>query len=335
MRSRYLHTRRGPGAVFQRSFLTRHRGSRSETDRSAYVAIGLLVVSLLLMTYDIRSSNRGIGTTLRNAAQYVVAPVQAGANAVVRPVVDFADGVANLAGLRDENERLRTRIAELEREVVRVGHLEERIDQLNVLLGLRLEDNLHELGVAAEVTGRGGTLDPTILVNRGTEDGVHPGQPVLDGSGALIGVVSEASEQTATIIPITSRRAPGVTVRLSNGRRGIVEGAGAESLSLTILNARFPVRKGELLTTFGPYGESVSYPKGLDVGLVADSASPRSGVLSVDVDPIGDIEDVEYVVVIPWPPAPDQLESEAEIPANTEDPVPVDPSTGLEEEGGQ
>ena len=298
------------------------------------MAIGLLVVSLLLMTYDIRSSNRGIGTTLRNAAQYVVAPVQAGANAVVRPVVDFADGVANLAGLRNENERLRTRIEELEREVVRVGHLEERIDQLNVLLGLRLEDNLHELAVAAEVTGRGGTLDPTILVDRGTDDGVHPGQPVLDGTGALVGVVSEASEQTATIIPITSRRAPGVTVRLSDGRRGIVEGEGAESLSLTILNARFPVRKGELLTTYGPYGESVSYPKGLDVGLAAESASPRSGVLRVDVDPIGDIEGVEFVAVIPWPPAPDQLAAETDVPAVPEDAAPVEPADEPTQEDG-
>lgn len=333
MRSRYRSARLRAGAGPFRSPTARIRGSRAEADRSAYVAIGLLVVSLLLMTFDIRASNRGVGTTLRNAAQYLVAPVQAGANAVVTPVVDFADGVANLAGLRDENERLRVRIAELEREVVRVGHLEDRIERLNVLLGLRLEDNLHELAVTAEVTGRGGTLDATILIDRGTDDGVHPGQPVLDGNGALVGVVSEASDQTATVIPITSRRAPGVTVRLANGRRGIVEGEGADALTLTILNARFPVRKGELLTTYGPYGESVSYPKGLDVGLVAEPASPRSGVLRVDVDPIGNIEEAEFVAVIPWPPAPDQLTDQAVVPAISEDsspPLPTD--EGLEED---
>ena len=334
MRSRHGSARLNPGAASSRSPVAKHSGSRADADWSAYVAIGLLVVSLLLMTFDIRSSNRGIGTNLRNAAQYVVAPVQSGVNAVITPVVDFADGVANLAGLRDENERLRIRITELEREVVQVGHLEDRIEQLNVLLGLRLEDNLHELAVAAEVTGRGGSLDPTILINRGTGDGVHPGQPVLDGNGALIGVVSEASEQTATVIPITSRGAPGVTVRLANGRRGIVEGQGTESLSLTILNARYPVRKGELLTTYGPYGESVSYPKGLDVGLVAEPASPRSGVLRVDVDPIGDIEYVEFVAVIPWPPAPDRLVTEAEDPAVSEDPPPVGPSDEVAEEDG-
>ena len=326
MRSRHGLVRPGTGAGSSRSPIGRRRGSRAQTDRSAYVAIGLLVVSLLLMTFDIRSSSRGLGTTLRNAAQFLVAPIQTGASAILTPVVDFTDGIANLAGLRDENERLRNRIAELEREVIRVGHLEGRMEELNVLLGLRLEDNLHELAVTAEVTGRGGTLDPTIIVDRGTADGVHNGQPVLDNKGALIGVVSEAGEQTATVIPITSRRAPGVTVRLSDGRRGIVEGQGTGSLSLTILDARFPVRKGELLITYGPYGESVSYPKGLDVGLVAESASPRSGVLGVDVDPIGDIEEVEFVAVIPWPPAPDQMEDNAEDSTVSEDPPPVDAS---------
>ena len=334
MRLRHGLVRPGTAAGSSRSPIGRRRGSRAQTDRSAYVAIGLLVVSLLLMTFDIRSSSRGLGTTLRNAAQYVVAPIQTGASAILTPVVDFTDGIANLAGLRDENERLRNRIAELEREVIRVGHLEGRMEELNVLLGLRLEDNLHELAVTAEVTGRGGTLDPTIIVDRGTADGVHNGQPVLDNKGALIGVVSEAGEQTATVIPITSRRAPGVTVRLSDGRRGIVEGQGTGSLSLTILNARFPVRKGELLTTYGPYGESVSYPKGLDVGLVAESASPRSGVLGVDVDPIGDIEEVEFVAVIPWPPAPDQMEDNAEDSTVSEDPPPVDASDERTEEDG-
>ena len=289
--------------------------SRHQTDRSALVAIGLLVVSLLLMTFDVRSSREGIGATLRSGAQFVVAPIQVGTNAVVTPLVNFTDGLANLAGLRQENERLRERITELEREVIRVGHLENRVEELNVLLGLRLEDDLQELAVSAEVTGRGGTLDTTLIIDRGTDDGVHAGQPVVDGQGALVGVVSEAGERAATVAPITSRRAPAVTVRLENGQRGIVEGLGTGGLELSILDARSPVRQGQLLTTYGPFGESDSYPKGLDVGIVLAAASPRSGVIRVGVEPIGDIDGAEFVAVIPWPPSPDQIENEAESSA--------------------
>lgn len=249
---------------------------------------------------------------MRNGAQFVVAPIQAGVNAVVTPIVEFTDGLANLAGLREENGRLRERIDELEHEVVRVDHLAARVEELNVLLGLRLEDDLQELAITAEVTGRGGTLDPTLIIDRGTEDGVHAGQPVVDGQGALVGVVSEAGEQAATVTPITSRRAPAVTVRLADGQRGIVEGQGTGVLELSILDARNPVRQGQFLTTYGPFGDSDSYPKGLDVGRIVASASPRSGVIRVGVEPVGDLDRVEYVAVIPWPPAPDQVDDDAE-----------------------
>lgn len=237
----------------------------------------------------------------------MAAPIQAGVNAVVTPVIDFADGLANLGGLRQENERLRERIAELESEAVRVGHLEDQVEELGVLLGLRLEDDLQELAVAAEVTGRAGNLDPTLLINRGTDDGVHTGQPVVDGQGALIGVVSDAGERSSVVTPVTSRRAPAVTVRLADNRRGIVEGQGTGGLRLSILDADAPVSEGELLITFGPYGDSDSYPKGLDVGTVSEPASPRSGVIRVDVAPLGDSDRVQYVAVIPWPPSPDRL----------------------------
>ena len=281
------------------------------TDRSALVAIVLLVVSLLLMTFDVRSSSEGLGATFRNGAQFLAAPLQAGINAVVTPVVGFADGLANLAGLRQENERLRERIAELEAELIRVGHLEDQVEELSVLLGLRLEGDLQDLAIAAEVTGRAGNLDPTLFINRGTEDGVHHGQPVVDSQGALVGVVSEAGERSSVVTPITSRRSPAVTVRLADDRRGIVEGLGTGGLQLSILDADAPVVEGELLTTFGPFGESDSYPKGLFVGTVAESASPRSGVIRVDVEPIGDLDRVEYVGILPWPPSPDQLAEDA------------------------
>ena len=285
--------------------------SRIRTDRSALVAIVLLVVSLLLMTFDVRSSSEGLGATFRNGAQFVAAPLQAGINAVVTPVVGFADGLANLAGLRQENERLRERITELEGELILVGHLEDQVEELSVLLGMRLEGDLQELAIAAEVTGRAGNLDSTLFINRGTDDGVHQGQPVVDGRGALVGVVSEAGERSSVVTPITSRRSPAVTVRLADNRRGIVEGLGTGGLQLSILDADAPVVEGELLTTFGPFGESDAYPKGLYVGTAIESASPQSGVIRVDVEPVGDLERVEYVGVIPWPPSPDQLAEDA------------------------
>lgn len=272
-----------------------------------------MVTALLLMTFDIRSPGEGTGAALRSGAQFLVTPIQTGVNAVVTPAAEYVDSLANLAGLREENERLREKIDELEREVVRVGHLETRVEELGILLNLRLENDLQEQAVTAEVIGRGGTLDSTLIIDQGVEDGVHTGQPVVDGRGALVGVISEAGDQGAAVIPITSRRAPGVTVRLADGRRGVVEGLGTGGLQLSILDARAPVREGELLTTYGPFGESDSYPKGLDVGRVTAQAAPRAGIIRVGVEPFSDLDRMEYVAVIPWPPGPGQTGEEPPV----------------------
>ena len=101
------------------------------------------------MTLDIRASRGGFGADLRNAAQVVIAPFQAAVNAVVTPVVSFSDGLSNLAGLREENQRLRDRIESLEREAAQVGHLEAHVSELETLLALRLSEDLYQLAVSA------------------------------------------------------------------------------------------------------------------------------------------------------------------------------------------
>lgn len=307
-------------------------------NRAALATVILVAAALLLMTFDIRSSRRGVGGTMRDGLQTVLSPVQSAAAAVLDPIVDFAGGLANLAGLRQENQRLRDRLEELERESAGTAHLQSRVSELEALLGLQLSDDLQETAVNAEITGRAGALDRSYIIDAGTRDGVQEGQPVVDAQGALVGVVAETSEAGAAVIPLTSRRAPGITVRLSDGRRGVVEGQGAGRLLLSVLAAVTPVWAGDYLETFGPYGASDSYPKGLAVGTVQESSSPRSGSIQVPVEPLADLERLEFVAVIPWPPSPDQLEeslgavsSEPEAGAPEEDGAAQDGSGGGED----
>ena len=311
--------------------------SYGRSDRSSFVAVGLVVISFLMMTFDIRSSSQGVGGTLRNGVQTVVAPLQSAMNAVIDPVVDFADGLANLAGLRLENERLRSRIEDLERDVVHVANLEADVSELSELLDLQLLGNLQNIAVNAEVTARGGTFEQSFTINKGTVDGVQLGQPVVDARGALVGVVSDVAEHSASVIPITSRQAPAVTVRLPNGVRGSVEGQGTGRLILSILDANQRVLEGQLLQTFGPFGSSDAYPKGLDVGTVLISSTPQAGTIRVQVEPLADLDRIEFVAVIPWPPdledtAPGS-ENGAELPALDENGNPIPESDAESPEG--
>jgi rod shape-determining protein MreC len=297
------------------------------------VAIGLVIISFLLMTFDIRSSSQGVAGTLRNGAQTLAGPVQGLLNRVVDPIVDFGDGLANLAGLRQENERLRDRISELEQAVVQIETLRNENTGLRELLDLALPNNMQDIAISAEVTGRGGTLDQAITVDKGTSDGVQVGQPAVNSQGALVGVVAEVSESSSSIVPITSPNAPGVVVQLKDGTRGIVQSSGAGSLVLAVFSEE-PTRvlEGDLLTTYGPYETSTQYPRGLLVGRAAQSATPVAGSFEVPVDPIvANIDRVLFVMIIPWPPE-DAGSAQDDEPATT-DTTEVPPLDGTTEGG--
>lgn len=312
--------------------------SYGRSDRSTFVAIGLVVISFLMMTFDIRSRSQGVGGTLRSGVQTVVAPLQNAMNAVIDPVVEFADGLANLAGLREENDRLRERILDLEREALLVTSLQADNAELAELLDLQLLGDLQDIAVNAEVTARGGTFEQSFTIDKGTFDGIQIGHPVVDARGALVGVISDVAERSASVLPITSRQAPGITVRLPNGVRGSVEGQGTGRLVLTILEADQRVLEGQLLQTFGPFGSSDAYPKGLDVGTVLSSTTPQSGTIVVQVDPLADLERVEFVAVIPWPPDPDEngeetTDTTAVLPLDEDgNPIPPEDAEGTEEQ---
>jgi rod shape-determining protein MreC len=303
------------------------RGTYHRPDHSVGVAIGLVVLSFLLMTFDIRSSQAGVAATLRNGAQTVAAPVQTGVNAIVDPIVDFGDGLANLAGLREENARLRSDLEESQLDAARVPNLENQIAQLRALLDLDLSNDLAL--ISAEVTARGGALEQSFTIDQGASNGVLAGHPVIDDKGALVGVVSEVTDTTAIVIPIIARDAPGITVRLDNGQRGSVRGQGT-TLVLEVFEASEPVEEGQLLQTFG----SDRFPKDLDVGIVVASALPTGQVIRVEVAPIVDIDRLRFVAVVPWP-SEEPVPEEPVVPVESTD-TTIDPAaeSGDGEEGG-
>jgi len=161
----------------------------------------LVVLSFLLMTFDIRASGGGVAGTLREGTQAVFAPVQDLATSLISPVVDFIDGLANLAGLRDENESLRRRITELEARVDEIGALEAEVETLRRVTELTLPDESIPTK-AARVIARGGNFDSSFTIDKGTRDGLLVGNPVVDENGALVGEISLVTSSSATVVPI-------------------------------------------------------------------------------------------------------------------------------------
>lgn len=277
--------------------------------------IVLVVLSFLLMTFDIRTSGEGVAGTLREGTQSIFAPLQDLATSVVSPVADFIDGLANLAGLRDENEALRRRIAELEARIDEVGTLEAELETLRRITDLTLPDETISTQ-AARVIARGDNFDSSFTIDKGTADGLVAGNPVVDENGALVGEITVVTHDAATVVPIV-RPTGAVTVESQTGESGVILGQGLSKVILEVNPATEPVFAEFLLVTAG----STKYPPGLPVAKVAESASPEAAKIRTDAIPLADFSRLKLVVVLQWTFSAEEEEPPVEGPP-AEDPEP-------------
>ena len=259
----------------------------------------LLIASFLLMTFDVRGQNSGLTATLRTGAQSLTAPLQDASRAVVDPIVDFVDGLANLGSLREENRRLREELNQARLAAAEADSLTERVELLERLMNLPAGDFPQTV---AEVRGGTGPLDLGLTINQGLEQGVVVGNPVVDENQVLIGVVTEALPNSAIIRLITDPLS-GIQVLTQAGELGVVEGLGtADKLRLTIFDTPFDIGSGEVLRTSGT---EVGIPAGLVVGqLTNDARTNGGGIETDDVAPLADGRTLSVVIVVQYGGAP-------------------------------
>lgn len=285
--------------------------NRDTSDRAVPTFITLLVIGVLLMTFDVRLEGRGVVAVLRSGAQAIVAPLQEAASLVVNPVADMFDSLTNIASLREQNIALRAELAEAEAAHVAVQDQLALLALLEQLYGLDSADP--SLGqTVANIIGK---VETAFVVDKGSNDGVVVGQPVIDTSGYVVGTVKTVTSGSATVVPITAGP-KGVTVLVNAQVGTLTPQVNTSEMRLLIGDAREPVLEGDRVVTSAG---SLSYPAGLPVGVVLGDATPESNSLTTTVKPYVNTDTLRIVVILAWPPDP--------VTAATDDAVVVEETT--------
>src|SRR5450759_2029911 len=146
------------------------------------VAAVLLIISLAVISYSAsRLSETGF---LRKMVLEAAAPVEDAVNVSLKGLHDSWKRYLFLVGMEDENRRLRHGNAVLSEQInhYREGYIEGmRLQKL-----LNLKDGLTNRVVAARVVDRSrASLFKTILIDKGTADGMRVGFPVLSEQGVV------------------------------------------------------------------------------------------------------------------------------------------------------
>lgn len=284
----------------------------TRSDRRLPVFITLVVLSLLLMTFDLRSEGGGMARVVRDGAGALFTPLQKVASAVVDPVADAVDGLLRVGSLRAENEALRARLADAQAELSSTDDLRARLATLERVLDLETPGADLSL-TPANVVGRSDNFGDSFRIDKGRDDGVLAGHPVVDDYGQVVGKVVSASARSAIVVPLTGD-VDAVTV-LVGGRTGsLVARPGSPVLDLEIIDRPVAIEAGTQVVTSQL---SSTFPPGLLVGEVIESVTPNGAVLLATVQPLADLENLRVVSIIAWPSdiAPDSAQEQLDVPS--------------------
>ena len=319
----------------------------TNVDRPTGVFIGLIVVSLVLVTVDLRASGAGIGDTMREGVQDVFTPIQRVVSASTRPIADFLEDLSDIFSLRGENRQLRTDVIELERRLEEAEILEIRVAELEAILDLEPPDELDS--IVAQVLAIGvSEFDHSRVIDRGRTHGITVDMPVVD-EGGLVGRVVAVTDDVARVRLVTDPSIR-VAVRVERtGETGVLTGRGSAPMVLEMFNTDAAVVEGDTLITADgrfPAGIAVARvlePARSEVGFsLRTIAEPTAEVTRIDFvrvlaftrDQVGiqDLEELERPpIIVPSDEEPAEGESEEGLPLEEEPPTGEGEGPGVTE----
>ncbi len=264
----------------------------SGVDRPTGIFIGLITISLVLVTLDLRAQGAGIGSTLRDGTQALFTPVQEAFVAVGRPIADFLDAASDLFSLREDNRRLREQIASLEAEVRETESIRIRIRELEALLGVSAPEGVDTISARVLAIGVS-EFDHLRVIDKGSNDGVGLDMPVVD-EGGLVGRVVAVTGEVARVLLITDPTMV-IAVRVERtGETGVLRGRGSGAMALEMFNTDAAVVVGDLLVT-----ADGRFPAGIPVAVVSEAARSEVGfALRTSAEPAAAITRIDFVKIL-------------------------------------
>lgn len=186
---------------------------------------------------------------LRQGVSLLTHPLQRVAQAPMGVVQDAGLHLSSTTQLLEENSRLRREQLDNAARMLRSEQMESENERLRKLLDIRERRRVNGQVAQIVYTAR----DPfsrRIVVDKGQQDSVVAGQPVIDEAG-IVGQVTRVFPFVAEITLITDKDQSIPVQIVRNGLRSVVFGLGNGQLELRFMPANADVQEGDLLVTSG------------------------------------------------------------------------------------
>ncbi|MGV1099997.1 rod shape-determining protein MreC [Thiovibrio sp. JS02] len=268
----------------------RKRGKRAKQIK-VFLLFGLLLTLILILIVS------AVGRQEFNAPHKFALEVIGTAQYGITRVSGYFNGVwrnyTALISVREENARLREELQKY--KAINNEYREAVATNVRLAKLLEMKEVLPAPTLTAEIIG----MDPsqwfkTVIIDRGSSDGVQAGMPVTTVEG-VVGQVVNTSPHYAKILLATDPNSAIDALIQRTRVQGIVKGNGtAYHMDYVLKNS--DVQKGDTIVTSGIGGV---FPKGIPLGTVANVEKTRRGMFQkIDIEPSTDFTQLEYIIIV-------------------------------------
>jgi rod shape-determining protein MreC len=273
--------------------------------RARLVALGLVLLSLALLTVYFRESTGG---PLHGAQKIVVSaltPFEAGAERVARPFRDAWGWATDVLDAKGENEELKQQVEELRKQAVENATAAAENERLRALLeyrdGPRFPDDYDAVTTRVIVEPQS-AFRQEVVIAAGTSSGVRVNDPVVTDKG-LVGIVVATTSNAANVRLLTDQESAASAYVVETGASGIVQRGSSTSSALTL--DRVPkdqeVGEGDTVVTAGSQSGRLEslFPRRIPICTVT-SVSQRDidSYKQIQCTPLVDFDEVHEVIVL-------------------------------------
>jgi rod shape-determining protein MreC len=276
--------------------------------RRRAVLVVLVATSLILLTAYYGESSDGRLHSVQRTALSVLSPIQEGASRLLKPVRDLFGWFGDTLDAKDQRNKAIAERDQLRRQLLAAQQQMHAADQIAKLNDIDTAGGLQKYGpVDARVFAHSpSSWYQRVTINKGTNDGVHRGDPVINGAG-LIGKVEDATGSSSIVTLINDQSfATGVYVGTGRAPGTISPSVGAPGdLLVEPVKPDAAIHPNDTVFTMGTVGDGrlkSRYPPAIPIGTVS-RVDLGNGDLNrrIHVRPVADMLALDMVQVLTKP----------------------------------
>lgn len=262
--------------------------------RHKRILITTLFLVTAFLTYALNLRNKEHANPVERALMSLTAPLADGTATVDR----FLDGIwhnyIDLLEVRQENIALRKSVKRLNERILASN--EAMVTNVRLQALLNLKGTLDTPAVAVSVIGEDSSAwFKTLVVDRGSTDGLNEGMPVL-AAGGVVGRLVKVAPHSSRVLLLTDHASAIAALVQRSRARGVVRGLGGGRCSMEFTVKDEDVKVGDAVICSGIGGV---FPKGVPIGEVTMVKKGEYGVFqTIEVRPTVNIGRLEEMLVL-------------------------------------